>query len=114
MNPRTRLHRSQDTPQGLHQTQGSSWRPKSAILNSKLVGGPGFEPGASRSRTVRPEVRLQRWIQRPEALVAVGVGRLPFALWFDHVAHADARLHSLVRVGDYAARDASQQRRAEG
>ncbi len=26
---------------------------KSPILNSNLVGGPGFEPGASRSRTVR-------------------------------------------------------------
>src|SRR5580700_7436350 len=25
---------------------------KSSILNTKLVGGPGFEPGASRSRTV--------------------------------------------------------------
>src|ERR1700687_5831723 len=73
MNPRTRLHRSQDTPQGLHQTQGSSWRPKSAILNSKLVGGPGFEPGASRSRTVRaaklrqPPTRviLPAWVAHP-------------------------------------------------
>src|ERR1700694_2313083 len=27
-------------------------RQKSPILNTKLVGGPGFEPGASRSRTV--------------------------------------------------------------
>jgi hypothetical protein len=27
-------------------------RRKSSILNAKLVGGPGFEPGASRSRTV--------------------------------------------------------------
>src|SRR4029077_9349347 len=26
---------------------------KSSILNTRLVGGPGFEPGASRSRTVR-------------------------------------------------------------
>jgi hypothetical protein len=26
------------------------------------LGGPGFEPGASRSRSVGPEVRLQRWI----------------------------------------------------
>src|SRR6266571_3412432 len=27
------------------------------ILTSKLVGGPGFEPGASRSRTLRPFVQ---------------------------------------------------------
>src|SRR5260370_19728314 len=28
---------------------------KSSISNTKMVGGPGFEPGASRSRTVRPQ-----------------------------------------------------------
>ncbi len=32
---------------------GSWRRPKSPALNTNLVGGPGFEPGASRSRTVR-------------------------------------------------------------
>src|SRR5439155_17472722 len=30
----------------------SSHRPEMPILNSKLVGGPGFEPGVSRPRTV--------------------------------------------------------------
>jgi hypothetical protein len=33
---------------------------KTAILNSKLVGGPGFEPGASRSRTLRTPVQESR------------------------------------------------------
>jgi len=30
----------------------SGRRQKSPVLNTNLVGGPGFEPGASRSRTV--------------------------------------------------------------
>src|ERR1700694_274085 len=37
-------------------------RQKSPILNTKLVGGPGFEPGASRSRTLRTSV--QEWPKR--------------------------------------------------
>ena len=36
-------------------------RPKSPILNSKLVGGPGFEPGASRSRNLGGLVQGDRF-----------------------------------------------------
>src|SRR5712691_7129442 len=40
---------------------------KSPVLNTNLVGGPGFEPGASRSRTLRtscPPVS-RRFLQCP-------------------------------------------------
>src|SRR5260370_7746174 len=57
------------------------------VLNSKLVGGPGFEPGASRSRTVRPEVRLQGRIERAKALVTSGISLLPPAFSLDHLPH---------------------------
>src|SRR6266540_4948586 len=35
-------------------------RQKSPVLNTEMVGGPGFEPGASRSRTLRPSVQKRR------------------------------------------------------
>jgi hypothetical protein len=38
---------------------------KSPILNTKMVGGPGFEPGASRSRTVRAAKLRQPPTTRP-------------------------------------------------
>ena len=75
--------------------------------------GPGFEPGASRSRTVRPEMRLQGRIESAKALVTFGIGLLPATFRFDHIAHAHARLHSRMRIAEDASSHPSQQRRAE-
>jgi hypothetical protein len=33
------------------------------ILNSKLVGGPGFEPGDSRSRITRQFIQICRFLR---------------------------------------------------
>ncbi len=78
-----------------------------------LVGGEGFEPSASRSRTVRPEVRLEGRIERAKALITIGISLLPAAFGFDYVAHTHTRLHSLVRVSKDAACHPAQQRRTE-
>jgi hypothetical protein len=66
---------------------GSRRRPKSPVLNTNLVGGEGFEPSSSRSRTVSVACpRVSRRVRRCPSelkLRCLGVRRCPpRSAWF--------------------------------